>query len=72
VLLFGGQISEVHLRRLDAGVTEPLLQNVDRAATFEPIDRMDVAQIVETERPEVLILFLSLLGGRLNDAPEVG
>jgi hypothetical protein len=41
-------------------MTETLLQNVYRMATFEPIDREPVAQMMEGKGPEILILFLGL------------
>ncbi len=32
-------------------MAEPLLQIVDRAAGFEPVDRVPVAQVMERETP---------------------
>jgi hypothetical protein len=48
-------------------VTEALLQNVDRTATFEPLHRVEVPQVVEGEVPKFLCLFPCLLGGRGNE-----
>jgi hypothetical protein len=72
MLLLGGQIGQIHLGRLDTGVAKPLLQSIDGTATFEPIDGVDMAQIMEPERSEMLILFLGLDRHGLNDAAKVG
>src|SRR5437879_11588977 len=53
-------------------MAEPLLQNIDGTAAFEPVDGGAVAQVVEGEGPELLILFLGLLGHSLDDATKVG
>jgi hypothetical protein len=46
--------------------------SIDGTATFEPIDGVDMAQIMEPERSEMLILFLGLDRHGLNDAAKVG
>jgi hypothetical protein len=62
---------QINFRGLDAGVSQALLQNVDRTAAFQPVYRENVAQIMETERAEILCLISCLFGNGRDDAPEV-
>src|SRR3974390_680625 len=54
-LLVRRQISAIHLGRLDRGVTEPVLQVVDRTAVLQPGHGVKMAQIVKAERAEVAL-----------------
>jgi hypothetical protein len=49
VLIFCGQIREIDFRRLDAGVAQALLQQVDRTAAFQPVNRVQVSQIMKSQ-----------------------
>src|SRR6478609_1971076 len=62
LLFLGGQILQVILSRLDAGVPENLLQLVDRPTPLpQELDREQVAQIVEAEPAELPALPCRLL-----------
>src|SRR5262245_42369303 len=64
-LFFWSQEIKVHLSHLEARMSEPHLQIIDRTARPEPIDRMTMPQVVEPKRPELD----SCLGGK-SDHPQ--
>lgn len=61
LLLIGCQEGQVNLRRLHAGVPQPILQNVDRMAAFEQLDGVIVPQMVEREGPKSCASFCACL-----------
>jgi hypothetical protein len=66
-LLIGRQELQVHFGGLDAGVAQPLLQVIERAAILEPRQRVQMATIVEAERVKIDNLGAGGLGGPVDD-----